>query len=480
MIYVKWMDRFFTYLDRYYVKLQSVEPLHNRGYSIFHQLVFEECKKDTRNALLRVINLERQGEHIDQDLVKGIIDMFIDLGLGQLNVYTSEFEEAFLSGSSDYFVRQASGWLSEDSFPEYLRKAEVALNAEEARVNNYLHRSTQPKLKHVVMQALLAQPQSQLMEKETGVVYLLDNDKREDLARMHRMFTLVDNGLAPISQAFRQYVTDRGNKIVDERVEQAKQMASKSEALGDPTFVQALLDLHDRFKGIVQECFSQDSLFQKSLKEAFEVFINRDIGKYSFAQLMSSFCDRILKKSGERLTDDAVEVLLTKMVELFSFLTDKDLFAEFYRNQLSKRLLYETSSSEDAEKSMIQKLKMKCGAQFTSKLEGMINDLTLATDLQKEFREHCDNLVEGRSALGGIDFQVTVLTTGFWPSYQVADANLCPEMQKAISVFHNFYNVKTQHRRLQWIHSSGQATIAAKLNLDSGRRHDLIVNSYQA
>jgi cullin 1 len=449
-IYVKWMDRFFTYLDRYYVKLQSVEPLHNRGYSIFHQLVFEETKKDTRTALLRVINLERQGEHIDQDLVKGVIEMFIDLGLGNPNVYNNEFEEALLPATSDYFMRQSSGWISEDSFPEYLRKAEVALNAEEQRVVDYLHRSTQPKLKHVVIQALLAQPQTQLLEKETSVVYLLDNDKRDDLARMHRMFTLVDNGLTPIAQAFRAYVTETGNKIVDERVEQVKQMASKAEAMNDPTFIQALLDLHDRFKGIVQECFSQDSLFQKSLKEAFEVFINRDIGKYSFAALMSAFCDRILKKSGERLSDDQVEILLSKMVELFSFLSDKDLFAEIYRNQLSKRLLYETSASDDAEKSMIQKLKMKCGAQFTSKLEGMITDLSLASDLQKDFREHCDQLQDGKAALGNIDFNVTVLTTGFWPSYQVQDANLCTEMQKAIQVFHNFYNGRTQHRRLQY------------------------------
>jgi len=476
-IYVKWMDRFFTYLDRYYVKLQSVEPLHNRGVSIFHQLVFEECKKDTKNALLNIINLERQGEHIEQEDVKGIIEMFIDLGFGAPTVYNTEFEEAFLPATSDYFVRQASGWLSEDSFPEYLRKAETALSSEEQRVTNYLHRSTQPKLKHVVIQALLAQPQKQLLEKETGVVYLLDNEKREDLARMHRMFALVDNGLAPIAAAFRSYVTDRGNKIVDERVEQAKQMASKSEALGDPSFIQTLLDLHDKFKGIVQECFSQDSLFQKSLKEAFEVFVNRDIGKYSFAALMSSFCDRILKKSGERLSEDQVEQLLGKMVELFSFLSDKDLFAEIYRNQLSKRLLYETSASEDAEKSMIAKLKMKCGAQFTSKLEGMITDLSLAADFQKDFREHCDQLAEGKNSLGGIDFTVTVLTTGFWPSYTVQEAHLCPEMQKAIQVFHNYYNGRTQHRRLQWIHVLGQATLAAKLN---NRRHDLTVNSYQA
>ncbi|CAE7375212.1 CUL1, partial [Symbiodinium necroappetens] len=164
-------------------------------------------------------------------------------------------------------------------------------------------------------------------------------------------------------------------------------------------------------------------------------------------------------------------------VELFSFLSDKDLFAEIYRNQLSKRLLYETSASEDAEKSMIAKLKMKCGAQFTSKLEGMLTDLSLALDTQKDFKDHCEQLPEGKAALGGIEFNVTVLTTGFWPSYQVQEASLCPEMQKAINVFSNYYNGKTQHRRLQWIHSLGQATIAAKLN---GRRHDLIVNSYQA
>jgi len=478
-IYVKWMDRFFTYLDRYYVKLQSVQPLYNRGYLIFQSQVFDAFKIDTRKALLRVINQERMGEHIDTDLVKGVIEMFIDLGLGNLDLYTTEFEEAFLPDTSDYYVRQASGWLMEDSFPEYLRKAEAALQAEEQRVTNYLHRSTQSKLRHVVIQALLEKPQTQLLEKETGVVYLLDNDKREDLSRMHRMFSLVENGLNPTAMAFRQYVADRGNKIVDERVEQQKQMTSKNEVLGDPSFIQTLLDLHDRFKGIVHECFSQDSLFQKSLKEAFEVFINKDIGKFSFAALMSGFCDRILKKSGERLSDDQVEQLLMKMVELFSFLSDKDLFAEIYRNQLAKRLLYETSASEDAEKSMIAKLKMKCGAQFTSKLEGMINDLTLATDLQKEFREHCDNLnPESKQALGGIDFSVTVLTTGFWPSYQVQDANLNPQMQKAIQVFQTFYDGRTSHRRLQWIHSLGQAAILGKLA--NGRRHDFIVNTYQA
>ena len=102
--------------------------------------------------------------------MKAIIDMFIDLGIGNVSVYIAEFEEAFLPASTDYYVRQSAGWIAGDSFPEYMTKAENAITNEDNRVNQYLHRSTLPKLIHVVVQALLAQPQERLLEKETGVV----------------------------------------------------------------------------------------------------------------------------------------------------------------------------------------------------------------------------------------------------------------------------------------------------------------------
>lgn len=44
---------------------------------------------------------------------------------------------------------------------------------------------------------------------------------------------------------------------------------------------------------------------------------------------------------------------------MFSYLTDKDLFAEIYRNQLAKRLLNQRSASDDMEKLMIGKLKLR-------------------------------------------------------------------------------------------------------------------------
>ena len=62
----------------------------------------------------------------------------------------------------------------------------------------------------------------------------------------------------------------------------------------------------------------------------------------------------------------ALEDKLEKVVRLFSYLSDKDIFAEFYKKQLAKRLLLARSSSDDAERSMIAKLKLRCGAQACS------------------------------------------------------------------------------------------------------------------
>ena len=65
----------------------------------------------------------------------------------------------------------------------------------------------------------------------------------------------------------------------------------------------------------------------------------------------------------------------------------KDIFEAFYKKDLAKRLLVGKSASVDAEKSMLLKLKQECGAQFTSKLEGMFKDIELSKDLVLNFKQ---------------------------------------------------------------------------------------------
>jgi cullin 1 len=56
-------------------------------------------------------------------------------------------------------------------------------------------------------------------------------------------------------------------------------------------------------------------------------------------------------------------------------------------------------------------MQLKCGAQYTSKFEGMITDTNLAADNERSFQDWMRT--EGKQV--GLDFSVQVLTTGFWP-----------------------------------------------------------------
>ncbi|ONK69190.1 uncharacterized protein A4U43_C05F20270 [Asparagus officinalis] len=148
----------------------------------------------------------------------------------------------------------------------------------------------------------------------------------------------------------------------------------------------------------------------------------------SSAELLASFCDNILKKGGnEKLSDEAIEETLEKVVKLLAYISDKDFFAEFYRKKLARRLLFDKSANDEHERSILTKLKQQCGGQFTSKMKGMVTDLTLAKENQSNFEEYL-RVRDNKNVNPGIDLTINVLTTGFWPTYKSFDLSLPAEM----------------------------------------------------
>lgn len=83
------------------------------------------------------------------------------------------------------------------------------------------------------------------------------------------------------------------------------------------------------------------------------------------SEILAAFTDSILRKGGSNkaanidLNDK--DQVLSKVVQIFMHLVDKDLFIEVFKSYLAKRLLNEKSVSIDAEKSMISHIKMSCG-----------------------------------------------------------------------------------------------------------------------
>jgi len=97
----------------------------------------------------------------------------------------------------------------------------------------------------------------------------------------------------------------------------------------------------------------------------------------------------------------------------------------YCRKKLGRRLIFDRSGNSDQERSLLSKLKQYFGAQFTSKMEGMINDVTVAKDKHTDL----ENYIRTNPELNPkVDLSVQVLTTGYWPTYKSTDINLPSEM----------------------------------------------------
>ncbi|EWM26522.1 cullin protein 1 [Nannochloropsis gaditana] len=131
---------------------------------------------------------------------------------------------------------------------------------------------------------------------------------------MYRLFSRVPSGLLPMAKIVQAHIERMGNEVINQREARIHEEGEK-DTNQDPNFVKALLSLHDKFVGVVNAQFEKNSLFHKALKEAFVEFVNKDVGKFKNADLLSSFCDRILKKGGEKLGDAEVENHLEKVRE---------------------------------------------------------------------------------------------------------------------------------------------------------------------
>ena len=174
---VRWLSRFFNYLDRYYtnqvdilhvvfvlvailsdqtstVAVQVLHPqtfltlpercgtvaLQRFAFWTHMQLsvhvgymmldinlavsvaddVYSDMKRKARDAILQLIELEREGEQIDRTLLKNILGIFQEVGMGQMTCYQQDFEAQLLKTTAEYYKRKAAVWIEEDSCPDYM------------------------------------------------------------------------------------------------------------------------------------------------------------------------------------------------------------------------------------------------------------------------------------------------------------------------------------------------------------------------
>jgi len=470
LLMTTWWKKFFTYLDRFYVKHHSLPNVRQTCLKAFKTHVYDNIKNQVTKDIILVINNERAGTQVDRVMLKNVLDLYVSIGLGSLSLYEQDFEVAFLEATKEWYFSQRKKWIDELTTPEYLVKTEKALQSEQARIHAYFHGSTESRLLKACEEELLGKVQTRLLQNnKSGFYMLLEKNQSSDLNRMYTLFNRLSNGVHTMAVLIEKYITCKGMEFIKQR--QARVEAGDKVTHVDADFVKSLLNSHDFYLNIIQRDFHGHSLFQKALKDAFEQIINAKISLHKTAELLSAYLDKLFRF--EKFRQEPIELTCDKIAKLFSYLHDKDLFADIYKTHLAKRLLNNIEVVQDSEKIMITNLKLQCGTQFTSKMEGMMNDCVISNDSHTKFERFIQSL-DKKPCIG---FSVYVLTAGFWPTYKSPDIILPISFTSSIENYTAWHDFHHAQRKLSWILTLGTSTVKYTLN---NRSYDLQVSTLQA
>ena len=432
----------FLYLDRSIKSLSASgdhamsRSLWDMGLKLFRKRLeaVPRLLDATVSAILEVIEQERSsGLDFDETHHYELVRM-----LGLLGMNATHLEPQLLAASAAFYERDSDAHVQTDRVPDYLLYVERCMRAEQARGMKFLDSTRRP-LARVVEQALVAAHAQVLVDK--GLAELLDDEnRREDLARMYRLLVQVGEQ-ARLVQAFLAHTKAKGMAVVSD--DNADDMVGQ------------LVAFKTRVDSAVRDAFGNDAQCHKAVRDAFEHFLNTHDNKP--AELIAKFIDRQLRSTA---SIDDVQQALSRCTELFRHLHAKDVFEEFYKQTLAKRLLIGTSSSDDLERVMVSHLKSECGANFTNKLEGMFRDMDLSKTHLAEWRQWAI----AKPALQQLELSVHVLSKAFWPTYAEVKVVLPPALLAAQALFGEFYQGKfDKARNLSWMHMLGYCSVRAAL-----------------
>jgi cullin 3 len=368
-------------------------------------------------------------------------------------------------------------YLSKNSATDYVTKATRRLAEEKDRANALaLPLTTETPLQSILETELIERHARTLVDMEnSGFAALLrDDSKLGEMRDMYDLFVRVPSSVDNLREALAERIKTDGRVLITDQ---------ERGASDPPAFVRGILSMRDRYDKILDVSFRGEKKAKKRMRESFEDFLNVDARA---ASCLSVYVDELLRLGLRGATEEQITLELQKVILVFRYLSDKDVFESFYKQHLAKRLLGGRSVSDDAERAMVSQLKAECGYQFTSKLEGMFNDMRISRDMQdlyRSYKRNKDLQHTGESSGVGkpVDIEVDVLTNGYWPSQNVPMCTLPAQVQDAIDRYTKFYLEKHTGRKLSWQTSAGAAELKATFGSgpDNYQRHELCVSTYQ-
>jgi cullin 3 len=443
-----------SYVDKTYVAQNKLTSFYDTAIICFRDNTIKNSSISSRVGYLMIseIQKERGGYEIERDTVKTVCSLLIDLGMQDRAIYRDLFEEEFLQETQRFYTAEAQEILSEGNCPQYLLTAEIRLKQENDRAEHLVDLSSKDRLLAIVDKCFIGDHAQALISMSgSGLENMFNSMQLEELSRMYNLYSRNLSTLHSFSDSLSEFIIMKGKAILND-----------PELKKDPVqLIHRLLKFKNDCYTVLHQGFKRNNIVENRMKIAFETFLNENTRA---ALAIAMYVDNLLRKEIKNFQEDQIDVTLDQIIHLFRFISDKDIFENYYKIYLAKRLLSDRIS-EEAERKMISKLKTECGYQFASKLEGMFNDVRISKEALVNY-----------TPVSNFEITVRVLTSSFWPSDSNTPILFPREIKPEIDTFTTFYLDKYSGRRLTWKTHLGNGEVRAWLH---GTRYDLSVTTYQ-
>ncbi|CAG8618433.1 24202_t:CDS:10, partial [Cetraspora pellucida] len=236
-----------------------------------------------------------------------------------------------------------------------------------------------------------------------------------------------------------------------------------------------LLEVRNMYKDMIVS-FQSEAKFNESINKAFVEIVNRNhVCKPSTSkspELLARFCDSLLRK---KYDENDFENDLENIMTIFHFVEDKDVFNKYYSKMLAKRLINRTLKSDDAEQSMINKLKEKCGFEYTRKFGQMLADISKSKDLNNKFKEYYFARADYQDNVSFL-----ILSTMNWPLQpSLTNITIPEELEKVYENFKKFYRISHSKHKLNWLFHLTNGELKANYCNSTKTGYIFMVSTYQ-
>ena len=454
---IYWMNRIFTYLDRFYTKAKNKNTLSKNAINLYKTYLFDPLQDEIFREVNKLIKDDRNCNTESRPKIKIVLKIMYDIDLllpkimkennkilwipekgNENNISDTEYQDKWYN---DFFKNETIKFAKDKgnsdihnmSAPEYVLSQLKYINEEYERQSEYINPKYHGKINEINFKYLVGENAEELSRMDTGIPYMFTNKRNEELTKTFQLFKLFPKSLDVITAAFQPYIRKRGEEINENK-----------EVTKDPKkFIPELISLKKEMDNLVADCFENHPQFQDKKNKAFSLFMVKDL----YAKQLSNYTDFCMKIGFKGKSQEEIENTLNDIIGLFKCLNSKLLFQMETNKKMSDRLIKNTSLSTNTEKNFISKLKQESGVTYVSKMMEMMNDLEKN---KKEVEAY--KLSSSKGQPNGIKFNIQVVSQSAWEINKKSMEKI--ELPKFLSYcmddFENFYLKKHSGQKLMW------------------------------